>query len=119
MHDPFILGFLSGSPGMGELLLLSAVILVLFGPRRLPEVARMIGRAMQELRRASQDFRDQVMRIDVSDVGAESSGKPVVPVAEVEVDETGDREEEPNGEGSAATRSGNGPGGASTDAMAG
>jgi TatA/E family protein of Tat protein translocase len=64
MVVPLPLGFLSGSPGMGELLLLFAVILILFGPRRLPEVAKMIGRAMQELRRASQDFRDQVMRID-------------------------------------------------------
>ena len=61
------LAFLSGSPGWGELLLVFAVVLVLFGPRRLPELARMIGKALEELRRASQDFRNEVMRID-SDV---------------------------------------------------
>jgi Tat protein translocase TatB subunit len=58
------LAFLSGSPGWGELLLVFAVVLVLFGPRRLPELARMIGKALEELRRASQDFRNEVMRID-------------------------------------------------------
>lgn len=61
---PAVLGFLGGSTGTGELLLLFAVILVLFGPRRLPEMARLVGRALHELRRAAQDFRDQVMLID-------------------------------------------------------
>lgn len=65
MHAPVMLGFLSGSPGMGELLLVFAVVLILFGPRRLPEIAKLIGRAMEELRRASQEFRDQLMRIDI------------------------------------------------------
>jgi len=58
--------FLSGSPGMSELLLISAVVLLLFGPKRLPEIARMIGRTLDELRKASQDFRDQIMQIDES-----------------------------------------------------
>ncbi len=58
------LSFLSGSPGWGELLVVFAVVLLLFGPRRLPELARMIGKALEELRRASQDFRNEVMRID-------------------------------------------------------
>lgn len=56
--------FLGGAPGSGEVILLFLVVLVFFGPRRLPEIARMIGRALEQLRRASQDFRDQVMRID-------------------------------------------------------
>ena len=40
------------------------VILVLFGPRRLPEIAKIIGRALNELRRASEDFKDQVLSIE-------------------------------------------------------
>jgi TatA/E family protein of Tat protein translocase len=56
--------FLTGAPGMGELLLLFVVILVLFGPKRLPGIARMIGKTLDELRRASQDFKDQIMQID-------------------------------------------------------
>lgn len=64
MNVSLPVAFLSGSPGMGELLLISAVVLLLFGPKRLPEIARMIGRTLDELRKASQDFRDQIMQID-------------------------------------------------------
>lgn len=63
---PATTAFLSGSAGTGEWLLLFGVILVLFGPRRLPEIARTVGRWMMEARRAANEFRDQVMSIDVS-----------------------------------------------------
>lgn len=56
--------FLSGSPGPLELLVIFAVVLVLFGPRKLPEIARSIGRMLHDLRKASDDFRSQVMAID-------------------------------------------------------
>lgn len=64
MNIPVPLAFLSGSPGSGELLLVFAVILLVFGPKRLPEIARKIGSLIDTLRHASQDFRDQVMRLD-------------------------------------------------------
>jgi len=69
------IAFLAGAPGPGELVVLFLVILVLFGPRRLPEIARMIGRTLEELRRASYDFRRQVMDIerDVPDTDTPSS----------------------------------------------
>ena len=47
-----------------ELLLLCVLVLLLFGPRKLPDIARSIGRTVSDFRRASQDFRDQVMSID-------------------------------------------------------
>jgi TatA/E family protein of Tat protein translocase len=56
--------FLSGVPGHMELLLLFVLVLLLFGPRKLPDIAKTIGRTISDLRRASQDFRDQVMSID-------------------------------------------------------
>jgi len=34
--------------------------LILFGPRRLPEIGRQIGRIMNEFRRASNEFRSQI-----------------------------------------------------------
>ncbi|MBN1557202.1 MAG: twin-arginine translocase TatA/TatE family subunit [Lentisphaerae bacterium] len=61
---PPCLGFLTGSPGPGELLILFLVVLVLFGPRRLPRLARDIGRLLAELRRSSQDFHRQIMDLD-------------------------------------------------------
>jgi TatA/E family protein of Tat protein translocase len=47
-----------------EMIVIFLLILVLFGPRRLPEIAKMIGKALHELRRASEDFKDQVMSIE-------------------------------------------------------
>ena len=61
---PVNLAFLSGAPGPGELIVIFLAILVLFGPKRLPEIARMVGKTLNDLRRASQDFKDQIMTID-------------------------------------------------------
>ncbi len=56
--------FLAGSPGPLELIVIFAVVLVLFGPRKLPEIAKSIGRMLHELRKASDDFRSQIMAIE-------------------------------------------------------
>jgi Sec-independent protein translocase protein TatA len=58
------LAFLGGTVGGFELLVLFAAILLLFGPRRLPEIARTIGRLLNELRHASDEFRGEILRID-------------------------------------------------------
>jgi len=44
--------------GMTELLVILAVALIVFGPTRLPELARSLGKAMNEFRRASSDLRE-------------------------------------------------------------
>ena len=46
-----------GSIGGPELLLILVIALLVFGPRKLPDLGRTIGRAMAEFRRASNDFR--------------------------------------------------------------
>jgi Tat protein translocase TatB subunit len=43
--------------GLPELLVILAVALIVLGPQRLPEVARMLGRAYGQLRRASEEFQ--------------------------------------------------------------
>lgn len=49
----FPLMFLSfGRPGIWELLLVLFIILLLFGAKRLPALARSLGKAIQELRNA-------------------------------------------------------------------
>ena len=60
--------FFAGSPGPMELIVIFMLILVLFGPRRLPEIAKMIGKTIHELRKASEDFKEQVMSIEVDPV---------------------------------------------------
>jgi TatA/E family protein of Tat protein translocase len=78
MQATVTLGFLTGAVGPGELLLVFLVVLILFGPRRLPGVARGIGRIFTDLRRAAQDFQDEVMRIEEEPGPAE----PAAPEAE-------------------------------------
>ena len=52
--------FFPGSPGPVEVLVVCVLILLLFGARRLPEVARTLGAVFTDLRRSVQDFRDQI-----------------------------------------------------------
>jgi TatA/E family protein of Tat protein translocase len=46
--------------GAGEILLLALLALLLFGPKRLPEVGRQVGRALAEIRRVSREFEREV-----------------------------------------------------------
>ncbi len=46
--------------GFQELILILVVALLVFGPRRLPELGRALGRAMREFRRATEEFRSTV-----------------------------------------------------------
>src|SRR5574342_463245 len=46
--------------GLQEMLLIGVIALLVFGPGKLPELGRMVGRAMREFRRASDEFRSTV-----------------------------------------------------------
>jgi TatA/E family protein of Tat protein translocase len=46
--------------GLQEMLLIGVLALLVFGPSKLPELGRMVGRAMREFRRASDEFRSTV-----------------------------------------------------------
>ncbi len=46
--------------GMPELVLILVIALLVLGPKRLPEMARSLGRGMVEFRRASNDLRNSL-----------------------------------------------------------
>ncbi len=46
--------------GGGELLLILIVVLVAFGPKKLPELAQSLGRGIREFKRAQRDFAEQI-----------------------------------------------------------
>jgi sec-independent protein translocase protein TatB len=46
--------------GMADSLILMVIALVVFGPRRLPQIGRQIGKLMYEFRKASNDFKFQM-----------------------------------------------------------
>jgi len=51
-----------GSLGIPELLLIFAVILIVFGPRRIPEIGRTLGKALGEFRKATDDLKNTIER---------------------------------------------------------
>jgi len=56
--------------GIQELLVIMVIALIVFGPDRLPELGRRLGRAMREFRRASDEFRRTVetnLHLDLDD----------------------------------------------------
>src|SRR5437016_240068 len=46
------------SVGPGELLIIMVIALLVFGPKKLPEIGKSVGNAMREFRKASSDFMD-------------------------------------------------------------
>jgi TatA/E family protein of Tat protein translocase len=46
--------------GMPEMLMILAVALIIFGPKRLPELAKSLGRALGEFRRATSDLKQSI-----------------------------------------------------------
>ena len=46
--------------GMPELLIILGLALVILGPKKLPDLARGLGRAMKEFRRATDDMRESL-----------------------------------------------------------
>ena len=53
--------------GFSEVLVILAVVLLVVGPEKLPELARTLGRTMWQLRRAADEFREEVQlsRLDL------------------------------------------------------
>jgi len=61
-----------GTLGVPELVLIFVVALILFGPRKMPQIGRSVGRALSEFRRASNEFKrtieDEVAAEEIRDV---------------------------------------------------
>lgn len=75
--------------GLQEMLVIGVIALLVFGPSKLPELGRMVGRAMREFRRASDEFRQTVetnLQINETAPIAEPS---IAPVAETPAAEPG------------------------------
>ena len=56
------LAFIPGMTGGWELLLILALVLLLFGPKRLPEIAEAMGKSIRKFKSATQAASDEVKR---------------------------------------------------------
>lgn len=64
------------SLGNTELLVILGAALIFFGPRRLPQLSRKLGKSMSEFRRASEDFKrtwEREVNLDSLEKGVEPS----------------------------------------------
>ncbi len=70
--------FIFESIGMQELILIGAIALIVFGPRKLPQMARTAGKMMAEFRKATSDFKETWEReVDFEEFKEDSQLKPV------------------------------------------
>lgn len=73
-----------GSLGLPELIVIFTIALIIFGPRKLPELGKSLGKSLAEFKRASNELRntlDEEIRLeDQKTVRAE----PAAPAARVE-----------------------------------
>jgi sec-independent protein translocase protein TatA len=49
-----------GSVGMPELIIILVIALIVFGPRKLPELGRAVGQTMNEFKKGMNNIRDTV-----------------------------------------------------------
>ncbi len=68
------------SLGGGEILVILLVTLIVFGPQRLPEIARQVGKAMREVRKMQDSLRQEIsgaLKLDEHDgVGVPNYSEP-------------------------------------------
>ena len=72
-----------GSIGMPELIIIFVIALIIFGPRKLPELGRSLGKSLAEFKRASNELRstlEEEIRVEEQRAKVETS-KPAEPPA--------------------------------------
>jgi TatA/E family protein of Tat protein translocase len=69
-----------GTLGGPELILILVVALIVFGPRRLPEIGKSMGRMLAEFRKASNDFK-RTIEDEIEADKARSQAPAAVPPA--------------------------------------
>ena len=64
--------------GMPEMIFIFVLALLLFGPKKLPELARQLGKAMAEFKKASNEFRSQ-LETEMMNIELEERAKQAPP----------------------------------------
>ena len=81
-----------GSIGMTELIIILVIALIIFGPRKLPELGRSLGKSIGEFKRASNELRSTIEEeIRVEETRERTAAPPpsaTPPVVEPPVAET-------------------------------
>ena len=65
-----------GSIGMPELIIILVIALIIFGPRKLPELGKSLGRSLNEFKRASTDLQNTLEQEIRLEEEKETQAKP-------------------------------------------
>ena len=68
-----------GPIGMPELIIIFVIALIIFGPRKLPELGRSLGRSLSEFKRASNELRqtlDEEIRVEEKKAATSTETRP-------------------------------------------
>ena len=85
-----------GSIGMPELIIILVMALIIFGPRKLPELGKSLGRSLNEFKKASQDLQntlEQEIKIEEEKEKEAARPKPVEPEHTVARDDHDDHQQ--------------------------
>jgi sec-independent protein translocase protein TatA len=72
-----------GSIGMPEMLVILVIALIIFGPRKLPELGKSLGKSLAEFKRASNDLKstlEEEIRVE-EQTNAKRVAAPPLPAA--------------------------------------
>jgi len=81
-----------GSIGMPELIIIFVIALIIFGPRKLPELGRSLGKSLAEFKKASNELRntlEEEIRIEEQKEAEKKPTPPSPPAADASHGETG------------------------------
>lgn len=79
-----------GSIGMPELIIIFVIALIIFGPRKLPELGRSLGKSINEFKRASNELRNTLdEEIRVEETRNAERQRPAEPARPYVADEQG------------------------------
>jgi TatA/E family protein of Tat protein translocase len=71
-----------GSIGMPELIIIFVIALIIFGPRKLPELGRSLGKSLSEFKKASNELKttlEEEIRLDEQRATVVTPSAPVDP----------------------------------------
>jgi sec-independent protein translocase protein TatA len=81
-----------GSIGMPEMLIILVIALIIFGPRKLPELGRSLGKSLAEFKRASNELKntlEEEIRLDEQRTAQEAAKPKDTPAAPASTEASG------------------------------